>query len=89
MQPDPRSRAKPEIAASSFGSNACPATRRTGVSIEIAPTGTATRISGAPATAVWISAKLTVARPGASGTSVRPLSVCAQSPSSFHKWLSA
>ena len=49
----------------------------------------ATRIPGAPAAAVWISAKLTVARPGASGTGVRPLSVCAQSPSSFHKWLSA
>ena len=45
-----------EMRRISPGRTAAPATRRTGVSIEIAPTGTATRASGAPATAASASA---------------------------------
>jgi hypothetical protein len=54
--------------------------RRTGVSIEIAPTGIATRASGGPAISAAASSSVKLALPGASGTRVSPLSCWAQSP---------
>src|SRR5438552_10626585 len=58
------------------------------VSIEITPTGTATRASGGPTISAIASSSVKLARPGASGTKLKPLSCCAQSPSSLKRWLS-
>lgn len=68
-------------------STTCPMVRRTGDSIEIAPTGAGYGGPAARSTAFVISSAERVARPGPSGTRLRPLRSCAQSPSSRYRWL--
>ena len=67
----------------SAASKRSPCLRRTGVSMAITDTRDTTRAPLVWSITCCTSSAVNVARPGASGISVRLLSVCAQSPSSW------
>ncbi len=79
----PLSRAKAEIRFASSQSNIWPERRLTGLSITMAPTSVATRPPAVRVMTASTSAFVNVARPGASGISVRPESVWHASPVSL------
>ena len=79
----PFSRAKAEMRFASSQSNICPAKRLIGLSIAIAPTSDATRPPAVRVSTASTSVLVNVARPGASGMSVRPDSVWQASPVSL------
>ena len=79
----PRSRANAAMRSSSTWSNRSPKRRRTGVSMEMTDTGRDTRPPAVRSTTSSTSARVNVARPGASGIRVMPLRVCTQSPESL------
>ena len=79
----PRARASFEIRSISAKSKAWFFSRRTGDSIEMAPTAVATRPDAVRARSRSTSSHLNVASPGARGTRLRAESVCAQSPESL------
>ena len=66
----PRLRASAEIRRISSKSKVWPCSRRTGDSIEITPTSSWTRPDAVRASAASMSSHVTVAWPGASGSSV-------------------
>ena len=81
--PMPRSRANAAMRSSSAWSNRSPKRRRTGVSMEMTDTGRDTRPPAVRSMTPCTSSRVNVARPGASGMMVMPLSVCTQSPESL------
>ena len=81
----PSRRARLAIRSISASSKVSPKRRRTGVSREMTDTGVATRPLPVRSRTAVTSSAVNVARPGASGIKVIPLSVWTQSPESLNR----